>query len=82
MLGLFLIDALDPVRIGGPVNFSIGPSFWLLVLAVLLALAGLAAVLLGRPLAVIAQAEPEREEPETPPMGFPAPVVLPELDGK
>jgi hypothetical protein len=82
MLGLFLIDALDPTRIGGPVTFGVGPSFWLLVLAVLLSLGGVAAVLLGRPPAAIPQAEAEREEPETPPMGFPVPVVLPELDEK
>jgi peptidoglycan/LPS O-acetylase OafA/YrhL len=82
MLGVFLIDALDPDRIGGRIGYSVGPGFWLLVFAVLLTVGGTAAVLLGRPIAAIPQAEVEREEPETPPMGFPAPVVLPELDEK
>ncbi|HEY4019309.1 MAG TPA: hypothetical protein VGM75_11515 [Pseudonocardiaceae bacterium] len=83
MLGVFLNAAFDPARIGGAVALAIGASFWLLVFAVLLAVAGLAAVLLSRPLASAPQvAQAEREEPETPPMGFPAPVVLPDLDEK
>jgi hypothetical protein len=65
---------------------TIGPAFWLLLFAVLLALGGLTAVLLGRPAAsapvLVPAGESERDEPPTPPMGFPAPVVLPELDQK
>ena len=86
MLAEFLVAQADPNRFGGPsspVRTVIGPSFWLLVFTVVLAVAGLAAVLLGRPVADSqAPVGPEREEPPTPPMGFPAPVVLPELDEK
>jgi hypothetical protein len=83
MLGAFLATAVDPSRIGGSITASIGPGFWLLMVAVLLALAGLAAVLLGRPIPPVAMVAPaRREEPPTPPMGFPAPVVLPDLDQK
>lgn len=85
MLCEFLAAQSDPNRFGGPsslVGTVIGPSFWLLIFTVLLALAGAAAVLLGRPPAVAAMppVAPAREEPPTPPMGFPAPVVLPDLD--
>jgi hypothetical protein len=86
MLAEFLVAQADPNRFGGPsspVRTVIGPSFWLLVFAVVLAIAGLAAVLLGRPVVEApVPVEPAREEPPTPPMGFPAPVVLPELDEK
>jgi hypothetical protein len=85
MLAEFLVAQADPNRFGGPSNpirTVIGPSFWLLVFAVVLAIAGLAAVLLGRPVADTLVPVAAREEPPTPPMGFPAPVVLPELDEK
>ena len=71
MLAEFVVTAVDPARVDGAVIGAIGPGFWLLVFAVVLALGGLAAALLGRP-AQPALAQPEREEPPTPPMGFPA----------
>ncbi len=84
MLAAFLADQADMNRLGGPpspVRTVIGPGFWLLVFTVVLAMAGLAAVLFGRPVVgAVRPVEPGREEPPTPPMGFPAPVVLPELD--
>ena len=82
MLTEFMTTTDQPGRIG-PFTTSIGPGFWLLVFAVILALGGLAAVLFGRPATPARQpvaSQPERDEPDTPPMGFPAPVVLPELD--
>lgn len=87
MLCSFMATALDAGRLGGPVTTaittSIGPGFWLLMVGALLALAGLVAVLVGRPIQPVAMIAPvEREEPPTPPMGFPAPVVLPDLDEK
>lgn len=83
MLSSFVAAAIDPSRIGGPISTSIGPGFWLLMVGVLFALAGVAAVLVGRPLQPVAMIAPAgREEPPTPPMGFPAPVVLPDLDEK
>jgi hypothetical protein len=85
MLGTFLVTAADPVRLGNEFTTTLGPSFWLLLFGLLLSLAGLAFVLIGRPTPVQVfgpAARTERDEPETPPMGFPAPVVLPELDEK
>jgi hypothetical protein len=80
MLVEFVINEISPDRIGGPITGSIGAGFWLLVFAVVFAIAGLAAVLRGRSTPPAPVSEAEREEPETPPMGFPAPVVLPRLD--
>jgi hypothetical protein len=80
MLLAFVINEISPDRIGGPITGAIGGGFWLLVFALVFAVLGLVAVLRGRSTSPAALTEAEREEPETPPMGFPAPVVLPPLD--
>lgn len=80
MLATFMVQAVDDTRLNGPISTSIGAGFWLLLFAVIFAVCGLAAVLRGRSTPAAPVAEAEREEPETPPMGFPAPVVLPRLD--
>ena len=80
MLVEFVINEISPDRIGGPITGATAGGFWLLVFAVVLALLGVVAVLRGRSTPPVPAQEAEREEPETPPMGFPAPVVLPPLD--
>lgn len=80
MLAEFMIQAVDPTRLNGPVTASVGAGFWLMLLAVAFAILGMVAVLCGRSTPPARVAETGRDEPETPPMGFPAPVVLPRLD--
>lgn len=82
MLAEFVDSAVN-ISVRGPIDGQTGAGFWLILFAVVFAIGGLVAVLLGRsaPLTPVAPVAPtEREEPPTPPMGFPAPVVLPELD--
>jgi hypothetical protein len=58
------------------VDLAVGSGLHVLVAAVLVA--GLAAVLAVRPVGASEREEPERVEPETPPMGVPVVVRLPD----
>jgi hypothetical protein len=80
MLAEFVVTAVN-VSARGPIDGQVGAGFWLILFAVVFAIGGVGAVLRGRSEPLSPVAPPERDETPTPPMGFPAPVVLPELDG-